>query len=643
MVAARRKGAAPPKDSSRPAGAQPAARSEQRAVEAGGPPVPVLLSLLIGLVTTTILASSMARLGPQYLEPIYGNVLPYLGFFHGTVVSMVLGGILGSAYWRRVVLPVASSDQRKAGSLTIDTKTGRALGLAFDIVSIITALAPLRARYLFRWSDALGPMWGPLATQSMLAYPVFAAGGFVVTISAARVAHNPQSPARQAAVFSVCLGAVALLIWVGQRFSSAHRGCYGLLLNAGYAALSSVMVKLLTGHQENIDMVDALQKERSGTDSSRVSRQRDGQLRKLRFVPAVAFVFFALTTLFTEPACTNGLGTSGISAPGYHMLYRNESITGWVTVADEDNRNIRVMRSGHSLIGGMFKQTHESIFEVFYFADAVRLVRGRSNGPINQFRETVPRRAGIPEQLTSYAFMGDGSERALQIGLGVGISAGSLHLQNVRVDVVELDPAVHDAAEKLFNLPRNLNAVYIMDGRRFIDEAPTGTYDYIVHDVFTGGSVPSSLFSESAVAQLRRILRDDGVLAMNVVALPSDTRTLAHIAYTLHTAFSHVRCFAESTEDPDTITNMMFFASPKPIEFDLSPDVLRALNPRGIRRHALAGMLGKELDIDAMLDDPQLRPITDAWNPLPEWLVLAAIKHWHAVRGVLPTEYWLNY
>ncbi|KAJ2642122.1 hypothetical protein IW137_002828, partial [Coemansia sp. RSA 1287] len=68
-----------------------------------GPPVPVLVSILIGFISTSIMASSLIRLGPQYLEPIYGNVLPNLGFFHGVVISLVLGGILGSIYWQRIL------------------------------------------------------------------------------------------------------------------------------------------------------------------------------------------------------------------------------------------------------------------------------------------------------------------------------------------------------------------------------------------------------------------------------------------------------------------------------------------------------------------------------------------------------------
>ncbi|KAJ2616797.1 hypothetical protein H4S08_000633 [Coemansia sp. RSA 1365] len=618
-----------------------------------GPPTPILISIFIGFTSTNILVSSLIRLGPQYLEPVYGNVLPYWGFFHGTVVSLVLGGVIGFSYWRYILASMDPVHKTKSNPLTIDTKTGRAIAMAFDVAAILTALAPPRARYMFRWSDTLGPIWGSLLTQSMLTFPVFLLSGFVVTISAARISYNPQSPIRQTAGFVTFLGAISMLVWIGQRFSSAHHGCHGLLINAGYAMLSSLIIKILTGHQENIDAAAAAaapktpedtQKNKTKASDSQVPQLRDRQLRKLRFIPSVACAFFALTTFFGDPTCTSSISArSSTDLPMFHTLMRNESITGWVTVSDETKREMRLLRSGHSLIGGVWKSTEESIFGIFYFADAVRLVRGRKSNPEDKRQKISMADGKQPRRMSRDILAGDGTERALQIGLGIGVSAHSLHRQNVRVDVVEIDPAVYDAAVRFFNLPRNLNAVHLMDGRRFIDEAPTETYDYVVHDVFTGGSVPASLFSQSAVTQLRRILKPDGILAMNYVGVPNDKRTLSHVARTLRMAFPNVRCFAETIDDMDGMVNMMFFASAEPIVFDITSDVLQAIGRSTICARMLSEMQKNELDLAGLMDDPSVRPITDDWNPLPEWQVGTAVKHWHAMRGLFPTEYWLNY
>ncbi|KAJ2714301.1 hypothetical protein H4R19_001802 [Coemansia spiralis] len=649
-AATRRKGPRPAAAAGdAPEPAAPTARAGSARVP--GPPAPVLASLFIGFTSTIIAVSSLIRLGPQALEPVYGNVLPYLGFFHGLVVSLVLGGVAAARYWRHAIVAQSTAPGAGEDRLSIDVKTARAIAMAFDVMAILTALAPLRVTYVFRWSDRLGPTWGALATHCVLAFPVFTLGGFVATLGAHRLAYNPRSPARQGAVLATCLGAVALLIWIGQTFASAHGSCHGLLVNAGYAALSSAMVKLLVGHQENVDAADASDAAReqrrtaSGeTADARLARLRNRQLRKLRFLPVVGSVFFALTTLFSDPTCTRGLRVGGdVATPGFQMLYRNESVTGWVSVSDEAERNLRVLRSGHSLIGAQWKATSESVFGIFYYPDAVRLIKGRRSNPEDRRRARPPTKSGQPRALSRGDLIGDGSERALQIGLGIGASARSLHRQNVRVDVVEIDPAVHEAAVRFFGLPRSLNAVHLMDGRRFIDEAPAATYDYIVHDVFTGGSVPAALFSQSAVGQLRRILRADGVLAMNYVGVPSDKRTLSHIVRTLRTAFPSVRCFAESFEDLDATGNMMFFASAEPVEFDITPDVLRVIGTNTIRGTMLGNMLSHELDLAAMADAPDARPITDDWNPLPAWQVPTAVEHWHTMRKLLPPTYWLNY
>lgn len=603
-------------------------RDTATATVATGPPLSVMASIAIGFMTTNILISSMIRLGPKYLEPVYGNVLPYVGLLHGVVASVVVGGILGVRYWQYILTTMNVQQKANDNSLTVDTKTGRGISMAFDMVGILTSLAPLRAVFVFRWSRWIGPEWGPLISHSVIILPVLVLGGFIITLSACRIAYNPQSPVRQSSIFIAYVGAAALLVWTGQRTASSHRDCYGLLLNAGYAGLSSLMIKLLIGYQENVDAADALEQASQSTETTSedsVTRLRDLQLRKLRFVPIIATVFLIAMTYFSDPKCSSGVATkNNPDSSVYHMLSRSESVTGWVSVVDESTRSLRVLRSGHSLIGGQWKDTGESVFGIFYLADALRLVR---DSP------------GNPEGKPLFG-RGNGKERALQIGLGVGVSAKSLFEQNVRVDVVEIDPAVYQAAVDYFDLPKTLNSVNLEDGRQYIDRAPSASYDYIVHDVFTGGSVPSSLFSKSAVEQLHRILRPKGILAMNYVGLLSDQRTLEHVASTLHTSFAHVRCFAETTDDLDSATNMMLFASNQPIVLDITSDVLRYFGTDGIRSRMLKEMEKHELPVQDLLNS---QPITDSWNPLPQWQVPVAIQHWKAMRGMLPDKYWLNY
>jgi len=53
-------------------------------------------------------------------------------------------------------------------------------------------------------------------------------------------------------------------------------------------------------------------------------------------------------------------------------------VTGWISVVDEhtprNNLHIRIMRAGHSLIGGMYAETGDSIFGTFYIPEGKNLV-----------------------------------------------------------------------------------------------------------------------------------------------------------------------------------------------------------------------------------------------------------------------------
>jgi spermidine synthase len=81
---------------------------------------------------------------------------------------------------------------------------------------------------------------------------------------------------------------------------------------------------------------------------------------------------------------------------------------------------------------------------------------------------------------------------------------------------VELDPMVHYFATKYFNLPTNHKAI-LQDAVPWVAttarEQPE-IYDYIVHDVFTGGAEPTPLFTLEFLKGLDALLKPDGVIAI---------------------------------------------------------------------------------------------------------------------------------
>ena len=83
---------------------------------------------------------------------------------------------------------------------------------------------------------------------------------------------------------------------------------------------------------------------------------------------------------------------------------------------------------------------------------------------------------------------------------------------------------VYELAQEYFALPRNHTAV-IEDATLFVEqeqiravitEQETGKagYDYVMHDVFTGGAEPAELFTLEFIQGLSKLLKPNGVIAI---------------------------------------------------------------------------------------------------------------------------------
>ena len=100
-------------------------------------------------------------------------------------------------------------------------------------------------------------------------------------------------------------------------------------------------------------------------------------------------------------------------------------------------------------------------------------------------------------------------------GLGIGTAPAALTAHGVNTTTIELDPVVGDFAKRYFYLPSNHTTV-IEDALTYVDRevAADRHYDYIIHDVFTGGAEPVILFTQEFLIGLRTLLQSDGVIAI---------------------------------------------------------------------------------------------------------------------------------
>eukprot|EP00898_Chlorokybus_atmophyticus_P006811 jgi/Chlat1/7130/Chrsp57S06812 len=226
----------------------------------------------------------------------------------------------------------------------------------------------------------------------------------------------------------------------------------------------------------------------------------------------------------------------------YRVLEARHSLTGYVAVVE--GRESRLMRCDHSLLGGVFVESGDSVFAVFHLLEAARLLQQQQ----------------ADRKLT-----------ALQIGLGCGIAASALHTHGYAVDVAEIDPVVYSYAVKHFSFPVTKGRVFLQDARELLDSNAThGAYDIILHDVFTGGTVPGSLFTVEAFRGVLRALRPNGVFVLNMAGDPN-SRALRAVFTTFRTVFPNSRCFIESVphdvKKESSFRNVVLFASEGSLKF----------------------------------------------------------------------------
>jgi spermidine synthase len=101
--------------------------------------------------------------------------------------------------------------------------------------------------------------------------------------------------------------------------------------------------------------------------------------------------------------------------------------------------------------------------------------------------------------------------------------------QDIRVDVVEIDPLLPQLAKQYFDLPDDprLNVI-VGDGRQYIDNCQA-TYDMIVIDAFFKFDISMLLLDVGAAREYSRCLNKNGIVAINFIARYRTYKTtLAH-------------------------------------------------------------------------------------------------------------------
>ena len=137
--------------------------------------------------------------------------------------------------------------------------------------------------------------------------------------------------------------------------------------------------------------------------------------------------------------------------------------------------------------------------------------------------------------------------------------------------VLEIDPGLVRIAHDRLGLtadPRSGLEVRVGDGRILLGDVATASRDVAVGDAFGGLAVPWHLTTETAVAEVRRVLRPGGFYVANLIDYPPLRFVRAEVA-TLAATFPHVAVVAPpSTFDGGGGGNVVLVGATSPIDVE---------------------------------------------------------------------------
>ncbi|KAI0164101.1 spermine/spermidine synthase [Xylariaceae sp. FL1272] len=352
-----------------------------------------------------------------------------------------------------------------------------------------------------------------------------------------------------------------------------------------------------------------------------------GRSKLLRYaIPGVLHAAFYNPHLMTNSATASLNAT--LNTNGWSLVDRWESNTGYISVLDSYRDGFRVMRCDHSLLGGEWtklgrKIVAEPVYSVFTQLEAIRLVQ-------------------VPGKVA------DHKAHALNIGLGIGTTPSALIAHGIDTTIVEIDPVVYNFAVKYFGLPSNHTAVVedVVSWSQLNGPALQGHYDYIVHDVFTGGAEPVELFTPTFLQGLNQMLSQAGVIVINYAGdftLPP----LGTVVNTVKDIFPSCRVFRENeapsaeklAETGRDFDNVMIFCTKvddqitfrQPIE----NDYLQSLS----RKQQLVPQY--EVPDSAFLSREEMGALqANGTEKLAKWHTQSALRHWDIMRTVIPRQIW---
>jgi len=205
-----------------------------------------------------------------------------------------------------------------------------------------------------------------------------------------------------------------------------------------------------------------------------------------------------------------------------------------------------------------------------------------------------------------------------------------------RVDVVEIDPGVTEAAMQAFGLERDTSInTFTMDARNYVNqlleqESAGGRktrYDFIYEDALNDYSVPYQLTTKEFNDKIAQMLRDDGAYMIELIDIYDSGLFMGALINTLEQTFAHVYVVAE--KEPRRVRNTFVVIAAKR---EISFENLREQKPvQGLELWILDSS-----EIEELKQKPNGMVLTDDYAPVENLLVPVVLK---SAKALLAEEY----
>ena len=438
------------------------------------------------------------------------------------------------------------------GGRWADTAQRTGLSIIVALAAVLTIAIPWATRFVLLATDSLGLRAGAFVSALVLFLPSLTFLGMVGPFAI------KLSTVRLEGV-GTSSGSIYAVSTLGSVVGTLVLGFYLFPLVGAREILVGMGVCLL-----GLALALAVyEKTRLGLDSS--------------ILPTVLLLLVGLCLL---PQAV-GAGHSYTGGNQFKILSERESLYGWVRVIEEPGRDLRFLTSDASMIG------------------AANISNGKSRLAYQNIVGLLP--ALSPNMV-----------RALIVGQGAGHMAKVLHDRyGIVTDTLEIDPAVADAAVDYFGFTPTGQSI-VGDARYQIRHLQ-GPYDLIIHDCFTGGSEPAHLLTVETLSQLRGLLSERGILALNFVSFFQSGRNpaLASVAKTVGQVFPDWLAFV--SEPGEEFNDFIFVAANRPL--DLAPKTLSNEQVAWLQERKIA------------VDPSQGMILTDNLNPLEHLQTAKAEKY----------------